>query len=85
MLERHKLHIVKQFQALLTLIIHTWQSGGASQFSSKNKIEPGEAGSGYEFKNQIKGEIYYEHIPGVEKGLIAQQQTGVLQVFMYRF
>ena len=36
---------------------------------------------GYEFINQIKGgNIPTEHIPGVEKGLIAQQ-TGVIAGF----
>ncbi len=62
---------------------HKKQSGGAGQFARvKIKFEPGEAGSGYEFVNQIKGgNIPTEHIPGVEKGLIAQQQTGVIAGF----
>ncbi len=62
---------------------HKKQSGGAGQFARvKIKFEPGEPGSGYEFVNQIKGgNIPTEHIPGVEKGLIAQQQTGVLAGF----
>ena len=63
--------------------IHKKQSGGAGQFARvKIKFEPGEPGSGYEFVNQIKGgNIPTEHIPGVEKGLIAQQQTGVIAGF----
>ncbi len=62
---------------------HKKQSGGAGQFARvKIKFEPGKPGSGYEFINQIKGgNIPTEHIPGVEKGLIAQQQTGVIAGF----
>ena len=62
---------------------HKKQSGGAGQFARvKIKFEPGKPGSGYEFVNQIKGgNIPTEHIPGVEKGLIAQQQTGVIAGF----
>ena len=62
---------------------HKKQSGGAGQFARvKIKFEPGEPGSGYQFINQIKGgNIPTEHIPGVEKGLIAQQQTGVIAGF----
>jgi len=63
--------------------IHKKQSGGAGQFARvKITFEPGEAGSGYEFVNKIKGgNIPTELIPGVEKGLIAQQQTGVMAGF----
>ncbi len=62
---------------------HKKQSGGAGQFARvKIKFEPGDPGSGYQFVNQIKGgNIPTEHIPGVEKGLIAQQQTGVIAGF----
>ncbi|MDC0045074.1 elongation factor G, partial [Pelagibacteraceae bacterium] len=62
---------------------HKKQSGGAGQFARvKIKFEPGEPGSGYSFVNQIKGgNIPTEHIPGVEKGLKAQQQTGVIAGF----
>ena len=62
---------------------HKKQSGGAGQFARvKIKFEPVEAGQGYEFVNQIKGgNIPTEHIPGVEKGLKAQQQTGVMAGF----
>ncbi len=62
---------------------HKKQSGGAGQFARvKIKFEPGQPGSGYEFINQIKGgNIPTEHIPGVEKGLLAQQQTGVIAGF----
>ena len=63
--------------------IHKKQSGGAGQFARvKIKFEPGEPGSGFEFINQIKGgNIPTEHIPGVEKGLLAQQQSGVMAGF----
>ncbi len=62
---------------------HKKQSGGAGQFARlKIKFEPNEAGGGYEFVNQIKGgNIPTEFIPGVQKGLISQQQTGVLAGF----
>jgi len=60
--------------------IHKKQSGGAGQFARvKIKFEPSEPGSGYEFINKIKGgNVPTEYIPGVQKGLIAQQQTGVI-------
>ncbi len=60
--------------------IHKKQSGGAGQFARvKIKFEPGDPGSGYEFINQIKGgNVPTEYIPGVQKGLIAQQQTGII-------
>ena len=63
--------------------IHKKQSGGAGQFARvKIKFEPSEAGAGYEFVNLIKGgNIPTEFIPGVQKGLIAQQQTGVMAGF----
>jgi elongation factor G len=63
--------------------IHKKQSGGAGQFARvKIKFEPGEPGSGFEFINKIKGgNIPTEHIPGVEKGLKAQQQSGVIAGF----
>jgi len=60
--------------------IHKKQSGGAGQFARvKIRFEPGDPGSGYEFINQIKGgKVPTEYIPGVQKGLIAQQQTGII-------
>ena len=62
---------------------HKKQSGGAGQFARvKISFEPGEPGSGYEFINKIKGgNIPTEYIPGVQKGLIAQQQSGVMAGF----
>ena len=63
--------------------IHKKQSGGAGQFARvKIKFEPGEPGSGFEFINKIKGgNIPTELIPGIEKGLLAQQQSGVIAGF----
>ena len=62
---------------------HKKQSGGAGQFARvKITFEPGQPGSGYEFVNKIKGgNIPTEYIPGVQKGLIFQQQTGVMAGF----
>jgi len=62
---------------------HKKQSGGAGQFARvKILFEPSEPGSGYEFINKIKGgNIPTEYIPGVQKGLIAQQQSGVMAGF----
>ena len=62
---------------------HKKQSGGAGQFARvKITFEPGDPGSGYEFINKIKGgNIPTEYIPGVQKGLIAQQQNGVMAGF----
>jgi len=63
--------------------IHKKQSGGAGQFARvKISFDPGEPGSGYEFINKIKGgNIPTDYIPGVQKGLIAQQQSGVIAGF----
>ena len=60
--------------------IHKKQSGGAGQFARvKIRFESGDPGSGYEFINQIKGgNVPTEFIPGVQKGLMVQQQTGVI-------
>jgi len=62
---------------------HKKQSGGAGQFARvKISFDPGEPGSGYEFINKIKGgNIPTDYIPGVQKGLIAQQQSGVIAGF----
>ncbi len=63
--------------------IHKKQSGGAGQFARvKIKFEPLEPGTGYQFVNKIKGGVIpTEFIPGIQKGLKAQQQTGIMAGF----
>ena len=60
--------------------IHKKQSGGAGQFAKVNiTFEPLEAGSGFVFMNKIVGgAIPKEYIPGVEKGIEAARQSGIL-------
>jgi len=56
------------------------QSGGRGQFGHVYlRIKPGEAGTGYVFKNAIKGGVIpKEFIPAVEKGCREAMQNGVL-------
>ncbi|KAK4389441.1 Elongation factor G-2, chloroplastic [Sesamum angolense] len=60
--------------------VHKKQSGGAGQFADVTiRFEPLEAGSGYEFKSEIKGgAVPREYIPGVMKGLEESMSNGVL-------
>src|SRR5258707_547554 len=62
---------------------HKKQSGGSGQFARvKIVFEPGEPGSGYSFESKVVGgSIPKEFIPGVEKGLAASRETGVLAGF----
>jgi elongation factor G len=62
---------------------HKRQSGGSGQFARvKLVFEPGEPGSGYSFESKIVGgSVPQEFIPGVEKGLEASRETGVLAGF----
>jgi elongation factor G len=62
---------------------HKKQTGGAGQFARiKLTLEPGERGSGLVFTSKIVGgAVPREYIPGVEKGVIAAAQTGVLAGF----
>jgi elongation factor G len=56
------------------------QSGGRGQFGHVwLKIEPQEAGKGYEFVNDIVGGVIpKEYIPAVDKGIQEQMQNGVI-------
>jgi elongation factor G len=62
---------------------HKKQTGGAGQFARiKLVLEPGERGSGLVFRSKIVGgAVPREYIPGVEKGITAATQTGVLAGF----
>jgi len=62
---------------------HEKQSGRSGQFARvKIVFEPGEPGSGYSFESKVVvGSIPKEFIPGVEKGLAASRDTGVLAGF----
>ncbi|MCW1381323.1 elongation factor G [Novosphingobium sp. KCTC 2891] len=59
---------------------HKKQSGGTGQFGRvKVKVAPGERGSGFVFKDEIKGgNIPKEYIPAIEKGFRETAETGSL-------
>jgi elongation factor G len=59
------------------------QSGGRGQYGHVwIKLEPNEAGKGFEFVDMIKGgSVPREFIPAVEKGLIDSCRSGVLAGF----
>lgn len=56
------------------------QSGGRGQYGHiKIRLEPQEAGAGFEFVNEIKGGVIpSEYIPAIEKGAKEAMQKGVL-------
>jgi len=62
---------------------HKKQTGGSGQFARiKMRFEPLPAGSGFEFENEVVGgTVPKEYIPGVEKGIRASMDTGVLAGF----
>ena len=59
------------------------QSGGRGQYGHVYiRIEPQEAGAGYEFVNEIKGGVIpREFIPAVDKGIKEQMSNGVITGF----
>jgi elongation factor G len=62
---------------------HKKQSGGSGQFARVIiRFEPGEPGSGFIFEDDITGgSVPKEFIPGVEKGMTGQKETGVIAGF----
>jgi len=62
---------------------HVKQSGGKGQYGHVwLKVEPNDAGKGYEFVDAIKGgTVPREFIPAVQKGLVEALTSGVLAGF----
>ncbi|KAG2435033.1 hypothetical protein HYH02_012030 [Chlamydomonas schloesseri] len=63
--------------------VHKKQSGGSGQFADVAiRFEPGEPGTGFVFKSEIKGgTVPKEYIPGVLKGLEECMSSGSLAGF----
>ncbi len=59
---------------------HKKQSGGSGQFARiKFRIEPNEAGKGYEFASEVVGgNVPKEYVPGVQKGVASVMGAGPL-------
>jgi len=57
---------------------HKKQSGGSGQFARiKFRIEPNEAGAGFEFKSEVVGgNVPKEYVPGVQKGVASVMGAG---------
>ena len=62
---------------------HKKQTGGSGQFARiKLTFQPQEPGEGYLFENTVVGgSVPKEYVPGVEKGLLDAQASGVLAGF----
>jgi elongation factor G len=62
---------------------HKKQTGGSGQFARvKLVFIPGEKGSGFQFESKVVGgSVPREYIPGVQKGLEAASQNGVIAGF----
>src|SRR5207302_9168736 len=62
---------------------HKKQTAGAGQFARvKLRFEPLPPGSGFVFENAVVGgAVPKEYVPGVEKGLKASTENGVLAGF----
>jgi len=59
---------------------HKKQSGGSGQFARiKFRIEPNEAGKGFEFASEVVGgNVPKEYVPGVQKGVASVMGSGPL-------